>query len=114
MKLLVHIEEDDAREILCDTHFDALEKKVSSKIVLRPTLPAGGLVSLSRGQLSKWTSPVMYWAHNFGKDNSAGPGNGWNLTTIRKRKKYVGAGAAWKPSVDTLTAKQYGETPNAR
>ena len=83
VKLLAQIEEDDARELLCDTHFDALEKKVSSKVALRPTLPAGGLVALARGQIKKWKSPVMYWIHNFGKDNDSGPGNGWNLTTVR-------------------------------
>ena len=48
------VEEDDARELLCDTHFDALEKKTSSKMALRPTLPAGGLVALARGQIKKW------------------------------------------------------------
>ena len=31
VKLLAQIEEDDARELLCDTHFDALEKKFHLK-----------------------------------------------------------------------------------
>jgi hypothetical protein len=26
---------------------------------------------------------VIYWVHSFGTNNSAGPGEGWNTTTIR-------------------------------
>lgn len=88
VKLLATIHEDAARATLCDSHFDALgqaEKGVSPKHVLRPTLPAGGLPALARGELSSWTSPVMYHVHSFGRDNAAGPDAGWNVTTIRNQ-----------------------------
>ena len=84
MKLLARITEDDARKTLCDSHFDALATKGASvKHALRPTLPAGGLPALARGEMASWESPVMYHVHSFGKDNDAGPDKGWNVTTIR-------------------------------
>eukprot|EP00944_MAST-04C_sp_MAST-4C-sp1_P005127 g5127.t1 len=83
VKLLTTIQEDDARKVLCDTHFENIESESSSKVSLRPTLPAGGLPALARGELKKWTSNVMYHILEFGKNNDAGPGHGWNLTTIR-------------------------------
>ena len=83
VKLLATIREDDARSILCETHFKAVEERISSKVLLRPTLPAGGLPALSRGQMASWASPVMYHVHNFGHDNSAGPDEGWNVTILR-------------------------------
>ena len=66
VKLLGHLAEEDARNTLCDTHFESVERGVSSKMVLRPTLPAGGLPALARGEMSSWESPVMYHVHNFG------------------------------------------------
>ena len=89
VKLLATIEEDDARETLCDKHFEGVEKGSSSKVSLRPTLPAGGLPALARGQLQSWTSNVMYHILEFGKNNDAGPGNGWNMTTIRTQPTTV-------------------------
>ena len=83
VKLLATIVEDDARATLCDAHFNALISGDSSKIVLRPTLPAGGLPALAHGELDSWVSPVMYHVHNFGKDNDAGPDAGWNVTMVR-------------------------------
>ena len=86
VKLLATIVEDSARNTLCDSHFDSLEMKGGSPLhVLRPTLPAGGLPALARGELSSWTSPVLYHVHNFGKNNAAGPDNGWNVTIIRSK-----------------------------
>jgi hypothetical protein len=82
VKLLATIKEDDQRTLLCTVHFGARQHKSSSKVLLRPTLPAGGLPALSRGELRTWSSPVMYHVHSFGKDNSAGPDNGWNVTTL--------------------------------
>ena len=89
VKLLATIQEGDARKTLCDKHFDGVDTKKSSKVALRPTLPAGGLPALARGQLKSWTSNVMYHILEFGKDNNAGPGNGWNLTTIRTKPTNV-------------------------
>lgn len=91
VKLLATIDQDDARATLCDTHFGALAATppVSSKVVLRPTLPAGGLPALARGELPAWTSPVMYHVHAFGKDNDAGPDAGWNVTTVRSENTSV-------------------------
>lgn len=83
VKLLATIVEDEARHTLCDSHFDNLAPGQSPKHVLRPTLPAGGLPALGRGELDSWSSPVMYHVHNFGKDNDAGPDKGWNVTVIR-------------------------------
>eukprot|EP00940_MAST-03C_sp_MAST-3C-sp2_P002111 g2111.t1 len=57
-------------------------RNVSSKVLLRPTLPAGGLPALSRGQMSSWSSPVIYHVHNFGTNNDAGPDDGWNVTVL--------------------------------
>lgn len=82
VKLLATIKEDDQRKLLCTVHFSAIRDNISSKVLLRPTLPAGGLPALSRGDLLSWTSPVMYHIHSFGKDNSAGPDNGWNVTLL--------------------------------
>ena len=91
VKLLATIDQDDARATLCDTHFGALAATppVSSKVVLRPTLPAGGLPALARGELPAWTSPVMYHVHAFGKDNDAGPDAGWNVTTVRAKNTSI-------------------------
>lgn len=83
VKLLGTIVEDDARAALCDDHFKSVAAGQSPKHVLRPTLPAGGLPALGRGEMSSWTSPVMYHVHNFGKDNDSGPDKGWNVTVIR-------------------------------
>ena len=66
VKLLATIVEAPARETLCKTHFQNLQQGTSSKMVLRPTLPAGGLPALSRGELLTWESPVMYHVHDFG------------------------------------------------
>lgn len=86
VKLLATIAEDAARATLCDSYFDSLAHPGASvKHVLRPTLPAGGLPALARGELKSWASPVMYHVHNFGKDNAAGPDAGWNVTTIRSK-----------------------------
>ena len=85
VKLLATIDEDAARVTLCETHFTALAHGHSSQMVLRPTLPAGGLPALSRGQMASWTSPVMYHVHNFGANNAAGPDDGWNVTTVRNK-----------------------------
>jgi len=82
VKLLATIKEDEPRSILCDIHFQSLANQLSSKVLLRPTLPAGGLPALARGEMSSWQSPVMYHIHNFGKNNDAGPDAGWNVTTI--------------------------------
>ena len=60
IKLLATIDEAAARATLCDTHFDALASGVSSKMVLRPTLPAGGLPALAHGEMDSWKSHVMY------------------------------------------------------
>lgn len=60
VKFLGTIDEDSARATLCETHFAALAKGVSSKMALRPNLEAGQLPALARGQLESWTSPVMY------------------------------------------------------
>ena len=85
VKLLATIVEDFARSTLCDSHFDSVETKGASPLhVLRPTLPAGGLPALGRGELSSWASPVLYHVHSFGKDNAAGPDKGWNVTVIRR------------------------------
>jgi hypothetical protein len=90
VKLLATIAEDDARAALCDAHFEALGVDgVSSKVLLNPTLPAGGLPALARGELASWTSPVAYHIHSFGTDNDAGPGNGWNVTVINNRTTTV-------------------------
>ena len=83
VKLLATIVQDTARATLCATHFSARAQGVSSKMVLRPTLPAGGLPRLARGEMAQWVSPVMYHVHKFGKGNDAGPNNGWNVTTVR-------------------------------
>ena len=78
-----------ARELICDTYFDSLEKNVSAKVAFRPTLPAGGLPALAHGEMSSWESPVIYHVHAFGKDNSAGPDNGWNVTILRNETTQV-------------------------
>lgn len=83
VKLLATIVEDGARATLCDSHFDAVATGASTKHVLRPTLPAGGLPALAHGEMAEWTSHVMYHVHSFGTDNDAGPDAGWNVTTIR-------------------------------
>lgn len=83
VKLLGTIEEAEAQTLLCNTHFASIHSGVSSKMVLRPTLPAGGLPALAHGETSTWQSPVMYHVHNFGKDNDAGPDQGWNVTIVR-------------------------------
>lgn len=83
VKLRATIVEQSARDTLCKTHFSSLAQGVSSKVVLRPTLPAGDLPAEARGESTTWASPVMYHVHNFGKDNDAGPDAGWNVTTIR-------------------------------
>jgi hypothetical protein len=59
VKLLATIVEDDARATLCDSHFESLAAGRSPKHVLRPTLPAGGLPALGRGEMESWASPVM-------------------------------------------------------
>ena len=89
IKLLATVEEDAARATLCDTHFASLASGTSAKVVLRPTLPAGGLPALARGEMHSWASPVMYHVHSFGKDNDAGPGEGWNATTVRNETTTV-------------------------
>ena len=89
VKLLTTIKEDDARKVLCDTYFLGVTSGSSPKVSLRPTLPAGGLPALARGELTTWTSNVMYHILEFGKNNDAGPGNGWNLTTIRAQPTTV-------------------------
>ena len=89
VKLLGTIAEDDARAALCDSHFAARAAGVSSKVLLRPTLPAGGLPALARGEMPSWTSPVAYHIHNFGKDNDAGPDDGWNVTVIHNATSTV-------------------------
>eukprot|EP00051_Salpingoeca_urceolata_P029292 m.489489 g.489489 ORF g.489489 m.489489 type:complete len:326 (-) comp26809_c0_seq1:60-1037(-) len=83
VKLLATIDEPEAQATLCENHFHSIERGVSSKMVLRPTLPAGGLPKLARGEMTSWQSPVMYHVHNFGKDNDAGPDEGWNVTVVR-------------------------------
>jgi len=83
VKLLAQIVEDDARATLCKSFFSAVANGESPKHAFRPTLPQGGLPAEALGQLTTWQSPVIYWVHNFGHDNSAGPDNGWNMTTIR-------------------------------
>ena len=84
VKVLATINEDAARATLCSSYFSALATPGASPMhAFRPTLPKGGLPAEALGQLSEWTSPVLYWVHNFGKDNSAGPDHGWNLTTLR-------------------------------
>jgi len=86
VKLLATVVEDSARNTLCDSHFDSLEMEGASPLhVLRPTLPAQGLPALARGELSSWTSPVLYHVHNFGKNNTAGPDDGWNVTIVRSK-----------------------------
>ena len=35
-----------------------------------------------RIELTQWSSPYIYHVHNFGDNNDAGIGNGWNTTTI--------------------------------
>ena len=45
VKLLTTIKEDNARKVLC-IHFENIESESSSKVSLRPTLPAGGLPAL--------------------------------------------------------------------
>lgn len=90
IKLLATIVEDGARETLCDSHFASVGKKgVSPKHVLRPTLPAGGLPALGRGEMASWASPVLYHVHSFGKDNQAGPDAGWNVTIIRNETSTI-------------------------
>ena len=89
VKLLTTIKEDNARKVLCDTHFESIASGSSSKVSLRPTLPAGGLPALARGELKSWTSNVMYHILEFGKNNDAGPGHGWNMTTIRTQPTTV-------------------------
>ena len=66
VKLLATIVEDGARATLCDSHFDAVATGASTKHVLRPTLPAGGLPALAHGELAEWSSPVMYSQVLFG------------------------------------------------
>ena len=83
VKLLATVAEDEARATLCKSYFGSLAKHESPKHVLRPTLPAGGLPALGRGEMASWQSPVLYHVHNFGKNNDAGPDDGWNVTTIR-------------------------------
>ena len=89
VKLLATISEDSARAMLCDTHFDALASGASPKMVLRPTLQAGGLPALARGEMASWVSPVMYHVHSFGKNNDAGPDAGWNVSTVRSANTTV-------------------------
>jgi hypothetical protein len=89
VKLLATIVEDEARATLCNSHFSSLAAGTSPKHVLRPTLPAGGLPALGRGEMAEWASPVMYHVHNFGKDNDAGPDHGWNVTVIRNETTTV-------------------------
>jgi len=89
VKLLVHIVEDDARATFCKSFFDAVAAGVTATHAFRPTLEQGGLPAEALGQLKTWKSEWIYWVHEFGKDNDAGPGAGWNTTTIRSEPTTV-------------------------
>ena len=89
VKFLATIGEDKAREALCDHHFNGIEEKKSSKIVLRQTLPAGALPALAQGRKLSWMMGPMYHINAFGKDINAGSSSGWNLTTINEEDSTV-------------------------
>jgi len=82
IKLLATVAEDAARVTLCQDYFNSIEKGLSPMYIFRPTLDQGGLPAEALGQLTQWSSPYIYHVHNFGDDNDAGIGNGWNTTTI--------------------------------
>ena len=93
VKILATIVEDDARATLCESFYK--HKQTFPIHAFRPTLPAGGLPDEAQGRLSGWTSPVLYHVFNFGKDNNAGPGAGWNLTTIRNATSTIKIKQVW-------------------
>jgi hypothetical protein len=87
IKILATIDEQESRETLCESFFKNREQFPIH--AFRPTLPAGGLPAEALGELTNWTSPVLYHVYNFGDNNDAGPDAGWNLTTIRNATSTV-------------------------
>lgn len=83
VKLLARVVEDDARATLCNSYFGAVDSDASPIHAFRPTFPQGGLPAEALGQVLTWQSPVIYHVHSFGNNPNGGPGNGWNVTTLR-------------------------------
>eukprot|EP01095_Lingulamoeba_sp_RSL-Kostka_P007851 TRINITY_DN2558_c0_g1_i1.p1 TRINITY_DN2558_c0_g1~~TRINITY_DN2558_c0_g1_i1.p1 ORF type:complete len:258 (+),score=70.19 TRINITY_DN2558_c0_g1_i1:252-1025(+) len=82
VKLIANFEDNKQQTTLCQHFFNSLQSGESIKYALRPTLAINGLPATGQGYSREWTSPVLYHVWNFGNDSDAGPGNGWNTTTI--------------------------------
>jgi len=82
VKLIAEFGDNSQQQILCQEYFAALAAGQSAKFSFRPDLPQNGLPATGAGLMTEWTSPVLYHVWNFGTNSSAGPGNGWNTTTI--------------------------------
>lgn len=82
IKLVASLKDDEARSSLCESYFSSYFGGESPIHLFRPTLDQGGLPATARGELTEWETPAIYHIHNFGTDNSAGPDNGWNMTTV--------------------------------
>ena len=68
-------------QVLCSSYFSNYIK--APMHAFRPTLDQGGLPAEALGQLTSWTSPVIYHVNSFDEGNpDAGPDDGWDVDTI--------------------------------
>ena len=83
IKQLATFEAAGPQALVCKAFFQALSVPTASlKLALRPTLNANELPATGSGEVTSWTSPVLYQVHAFGQNRSSGPGEGWNTTTL--------------------------------